>query len=202
MRSGKPARGRRKAVSPNSPRSSKIRQDSIGDEILSEWKARPRSLGPGFSIKATLCSRRHVPACGTNMDPKESGAAGEDSASSEPAAKVPLTPRKAAVPSSSGEVADSGLRQLSPSRNEAVWDRKNRIRPKSPKIPFDHPPKIADATGTPQKTAPLPRHPARRGFLAFFRSRRKGRSRIWNLILLPAAALIAALVIFFLLKYH
>ena len=158
---------------------------------------------PGLLLfKATLCSRRHVPPCGTNMDPKESGAAGEDSARPEPAAIVRLTPRKAAVPSTSGEVADSGLRQLSPSRNEAVWERKNRIRPKSPKIPFDHPPKIADATGTPQKTAPLSRHAARHGFLAFFRSRRKGRTRIWNLILLPAAVIIAALAIFFLFKFH
>ena len=139
---------------------------------------------------------------GTNMDPKESGAAGERPDGPEPASKVPLTPRKAAVPSASEEVADSGLLHLSPTSNEAAWKRRNRIRPKSPKVPFDAPPKIADATGTPQKTAPLPRHPARRGFLAFFRSRRKGRSRIWNLILLPAAALIAALVIFFLLKYH
>lgn len=163
---------------------------------------RARKPESSRSITAVLCSLRHLPACCTNMDPKESGAAGEDSARPEPAAaKVRLTPRKAAVPSSSGEVADPGL-QLSPTSNEAVWERKNRIRPKSPKVPFDHPPKIADATGTPQKTAPLPRHPARRGLLSFFRSRRRGRSRVWNLILLPAATVIASLLVFLLLKFH
>jgi hypothetical protein len=136
------------------------------------------------------------------MDPKESGAAGEDSARPEPAAKVPLTPRKAAMPTSSGELADPGL-QLSPTSKEAAWERKNRIRPKSPKIPFDHPSKITEAPpGIPQKSASLPRHVPRRGLLAFFLNRRKGRSRVWNLILLPAAVVIAFLVILFLFKFH
>jgi len=143
----------------------------------------------------------HVPAWRANMDPKESGAAGEDSARPGPAAKVPLTPRKAAMPTFSGETNDSGL-QLSSTSNEAVWKRKNRIRPKSPKIPFDHPSRITEAPGSPQKTISPARHAPGRGLLAFFRSRRKGRSRVWNLILLPAAIVIAFLVIFFLFKFH
>ena len=165
------------------------------------------------------------------MDPKESGAAGEDSARPEPAAKVPLTPRKAAMPSASGDAAEPGL-HLSPTSNEAAWERKNRIRPKSPKVPFDHSPKITDLHGVqpkitelhgiqpkitelhgiqpkitelhgiPPKITSVPRHEPRRGLLAFFRSRRKGRSRVWNLILLPIAVVIAFLVIFFLFKFH
>ena len=155
------------------------------------------------------------------MDPKESGAAGEDSASPEPAAKVPLTPRKAAMPTSGGETAEPGLR-LSPTSNEAAWERKNRIRPKSPKVPFDHSPKITDLHGNqpkiadlhgihpkitelhgiPPKITALPRHEPKRGLFAFFRSRRKGRTRVWNLILLPAAVIVAFLVILLLFRFH
>ena len=155
------------------------------------------------------------------MDPKKSGAAGEDSASSEPAAKVPLTPRKAAMPTSGGDTGEPGLR-LSPTSNEAAWERKNRIRPKSPKVPFEHSPKITDLHGIqpkisdvhgihpkitelhgiPPKITPVLRHEPKRGLLAFFRSRRKGRSRVWNLILLPIAVAIAFLVIFLLFKFH
>ncbi len=145
------------------------------------------------------------------MDPKESGAAGEDSARPGQAAKVPITPRKAAMPTFSENPEDPGL-QLSPTSNEAVWERKNRIRPKSPKVPFDHSPKITGLHGTapkiaglhgiPPKITPLARHASKRGILAFFLSRRKGRSRVWNLILLPAAVVIAFLLIFLLFRFH
>jgi hypothetical protein len=155
------------------------------------------------------------------MDPKESGAAGEDSARPGQAAKVPITPRKAAMPSAGGEPADPSL-QLSPTSDEAVWERKNRIRPKSPKVPFDHSPKtsgvyatapktaeshpiqpkVAGLHGIPPKITPVQRQKRKRGILAYFLSRRKGRSRVWNLILLPAAIAIASLAIFFLFRFH
>lgn len=136
------------------------------------------------------------------MDPKETGAAGEGSARPGPAAKLPITPRKAAMPTFSGNAEDPGL-QLSPTSHEPVWERKNRIRPKSPKVPFDDPSRITGAPETALLPSALPRHaPRRGGVFAFFGSRRNGRYRVWNLILLPAAIAIAFLVILLLFKFH
>jgi|GEM_PF-2842205 len=135
------------------------------------------------------------------MDPKESGAAGEDSAKHGQSAKLPLAPRKAAIPSCSGDVAEPERPLPSPT-NEPIWKRRNRIRPKSPRVPFDHPFKITGPSEIPQKATSSPRHGAKRGVLAFFLSRRKGRSRVLNFILLPVALLLAFLAIFFLFRFH
>ena len=135
------------------------------------------------------------------MDSKESDAGGEDSARTEPAAKVALTPRKATMPTGSKEAVESGLR-LSLARSEPIWTRRNRICPKSPKVPFEQPPRTSEATETSQTPAYLPRHEARRGIIAFFRSRRNGRTRVLNFIFVPIALLIVFLAIFVLFKFH
>lgn len=134
------------------------------------------------------------------MGTKESGATEEGSARPEAAAKVAITPRKALMPFSSGKSVEPGL-QLSPTGNEAAWARKNRICPKSPKDPLLRPSRSIRAPEIPQKNTFLPQHGEKRGLLAFFQSRRKGRSRIWNFLLLPAAVLAASLVILVLFKF-
>ena len=155
-----------------------------------------RSVLNGNLVFAPECAK-----IGLTMETKESGAAGEESAKSEPADKVPITPRKAARPSPAGDIIESEL-QLTPTSNEAVWKRKNRIRPKSPKSPFDHPARPAGVPTIPQKITALRRHGPKRGLIGFFRSRRKGRYRILNFIVLPAAILIASLGILLLFKFH
>ena len=134
------------------------------------------------------------------MDSKGSTAEGENSAVTEPAAKVPLTPRKASMPTGMEAAVKSGL-QLA--RSEPVWTRRNRICPKSPKVPFEHPPsKGHDAPEDSQSSAYVPRHRPRRGLTAFFRSRRKGSFRVVNFIVLPIAVLIASAVILRLLIFR
>ena len=105
------------------------------------------------------------------------------------------------MPTGSGEVGEPGL-QLTPTSREPVWARRNRICPKSPKVPFVQPPKTSEAPGmAPGSTVP-PRHGSKRGIIAFFRSRRQGRSRILNFILLPIAIAIAFAAILILFKFH
>lgn len=134
------------------------------------------------------------------MDSKESDAAGKDSARTEPAAKVALTPRKATMPTGVKEPVDPSL-HLASTTKEPRWALRNRICPKSPKVPFDQPPRTTEAPGAPHPPDYVPRHVQRRGIIAFFRSRRKGRSRILNFILLPIAVLLAFLAILALFKF-
>lgn len=88
--------------------------------------------------------------------------------------------------------------QLTPTSREPVWARRNRILPKSPRVPFEQPPKQGEALGT---SVPS-RRGSKRGIIAFFRSRRQGRSRILNYIVLPIAVLIALALIFVLFKFR
>lgn len=135
------------------------------------------------------------------MDGMESGAEREDSAKSEPAPRVAITPRKASMPTGSGEIEDVGL-QLTPTSREPIWERRNRICPKSPKVPFEQPPRTTDAPGLAPGTTIPPRHGSRRGLIAFFRSRRQGRARVLNYIVLPITVLLALALIFVLFKFR
>jgi hypothetical protein len=92
--------------------------------------------------------------------------------------------------------------QLTPTSREPVWARRNRICPKSPKVPFVQPPRTIEAPGLASGTSIPPRHGSRRGIIAFFRSRRQGRSRILNYIVLPIAILLALALIFVLFKFR
>ncbi|MEI8313359.1 MAG: hypothetical protein WCH98_21635 [Verrucomicrobiota bacterium] len=130
-----------------------------------------------------------------------SDAVGKDSARTEPAAKVTLTPRKATMPTGSREPVDDPSLRLAPTNKEPVWARRNRICPKSPKVPFEQPPRTVEAPGTQHPPEYVPRHAQRRGIIAFFRSRRKGRSRILNFILLPIAVVLAFLAILAMFKF-
>ena len=101
------------------------------------------------------------------MDSEGSAAEGKDTAGTEPAAKVPLTPRKASMPTGMEDSLDYGL-QLTPV--EPVWARRNRICPKSPKVPFESPPsKGVDAPAASQSTAYVPHHHGRRVRTLFLR---------------------------------
>jgi len=134
------------------------------------------------------------------MDSKGSAAEGKDRAVTEPAAKVAIKPRKASTRTGMEESPDYGL-QLTPT--EPVWARRNRICPKSPKVPFETLPSMGhESPETSQSAAYVPQHQRRRGFIAFFRSRRKGSSRVLNFIILPIAALIALAVILLLLIFR
>lgn len=133
------------------------------------------------------------------MDAKEPAAAGGEPAKSEPPARVAITPRKATMPTASGETHESG--QLSLQAREAVWTRRNRICPQTPKIPFTQPPKSIGTPDGAHHTTYQPRHSSRRGLFAFFQSRRKGKSRILNFLLLPVAVLAAFLAILALFKF-
>jgi len=130
-----------------------------------------------------------------------SDSAGKDSARTEPAAKVTLTPRKATMPTGAREPADDPSLRLAPTTKEPRWALRNRICPKSPKVPFEQPPRTVEAPGATQPPDYVPRHVSRRGIIAFFRSRRKGRSRILNFILLPIAVVLAFLAILALFKF-
>ena len=134
------------------------------------------------------------------MDSEGHAAKRDNSAGTGSASKVAITPRKASMPTGIAEVPESYL-QLTPI--EPVWARRNRICPKSPKVPFESPPsKGVDAPAASQSTAYVPHHHGRRGLVAFFRSRRKGSSRILNFIVLPIAVLIASTVILLLLIFR
>jgi hypothetical protein len=134
------------------------------------------------------------------MDSEGSAAEGKDTAGTEPAAKVAITPRKASMPTGTEESLDYGL-QLTPI--EPAWTRRNRICPKAPKVPFETPPsKGHEAQESSQSAAYVPRHHGRRGLISFFRSRRKGSSRVVNFIVLPIAVLIASAVIILLLIFR
>lgn len=133
------------------------------------------------------------------MDAKEPAAAGSEPAINKPPVKVAITPRKATVPTPSGEKSESG--HLSLQAREAPWTRRNRICPQTPKVPFDQPPRtIAIPQATPA-TAGRPQHPPKRGLIAFFSSRRKGKARVLNFLLLPIAVLAAFLAILVLFKF-
>lgn len=137
------------------------------------------------------------------MDFKESDFEGKGPARSEgPPAKVALTPRKAAMPTAGAAAGgDAGL-SLEKTGGEPIWKRRNRICPKSPKVPFETPPRTTEAPGAPTTPGYVPRYVSRRGIMAFFRSRRKGRTRILNFILLPVAITLAFLAIYALFKFH
>jgi hypothetical protein len=133
------------------------------------------------------------------MDEKESGAGGGDSAGA--GSRRAITPRKASMPTGAGEVRDYGL-QLTPTSREPIWERRNRICPKSPKVPFEEPSRTIEAPGSAPGTTFAPRHGSRRGLIAFFRSRRQGRTRVLNYIVLPIAVLLALALIFVLFKFR
>ncbi|MFZ4779184.1 MAG: hypothetical protein ACOYM3_27800 [Terrimicrobiaceae bacterium] len=109
---------------------------------------------------------------------------------------MPITHRK----DQPGPLTNSGQGlRLTPFSSEAVWDRRNRIRPKSPKIPF-----AAGDFGTAEPFTGDPaaeQHHGKRRLFAFFRSRRKGRYRIINFILLPLAILLTAAALVYILKF-
>ncbi len=83
---------------------------------------------------------------------------------------------------------------------EAIWERGNRIRPKEPKQPFHHPLKTTVTPGHPPSLSKT-KDRAGHSLIHFFRSRRKGRYRIINFIVLPLAVLLALLLIIMILKF-
>jgi len=129
------------------------------------------------------------------MEPTQNGDENQEKAPSlPPRPVVPFTHRKdSQAPLTNGS---QGL-HLTPFSSEAVWDRRNRIRPKSPRVPFVG--RTAAEPGTKRPAADAPH--GKRRFLAFFRSRRKGRSRVINFILLPLAILLTAAALVYILKF-
>lgn len=84
---------------------------------------------------------------------------------------------------------------------EQVWERENRIRPKAPKIPFQDPLKTVVTPGPDPSVLPHIKSRAGHRFLHFFRSRRKGRYRVINFIVLPIAVLLTFFLIFCMIKF-
>lgn len=158
----------------------------------------PLKTGCGSSTEREPCLLRPPVADSiTTMDAKEPVASGSDSAISESPTRVAISPRKATMPTASGEKNESG--QLSLQSKEAVWARRNRICPQTPKIPFDQPPRSIGTPNSSHNTSYQPRHSHKRGLFAFFKSHRKGKTRILNFLLLPIAVLavfLAILVLF------
>jgi len=125
------------------------------------------------------------------MEPLPSGQ--ENRAKGRP--KITVVPRKENFADN-----DSAL-HLHVVPEEAIWERGNRIRPKAPRIPFQAPLKT-EVTPGPASA----RHPAAHGrtghsIQRFFKSRRKGRYRVINFIVLPLAVLLAFLLILWILKF-
>jgi hypothetical protein len=119
--------------------------------------------------------------------------------------------------------------KLLPRNTEAVVERRGTIRPTSPKVPFEHPTKAVETSDTGQSRLPqgdpagqglrLAAHGlrvaghgmrmVRRGLRVaahdlrvFFRHRRRGRARIVNYIVLPAATLVVFIIILALFKFR
>ncbi len=132
------------------------------------------------------------------MDARQNG--DEEEVSKKPPIRpvIPTTPRKEQP--SPIKNSGQGLR-LTPFSTEAVWDRRNRIMPKAPKIPFSPSGGGFGVAGTGTKVPVPEKHHGRRRIFAFFRSRRKGRSRVINFILLPLAILLTAAALIYILKF-
>ncbi len=96
-------------------------------------------------------------------------------------------------------VEDGGL-HLNRKPNEAVFQR--AIPPSQPRTPFDSA-FSGDASLSPAGAPirPARHHRSRRGLLALLRSRRKGRQRVINFILLPLAVLAATAIVVWILKF-
>lgn len=84
---------------------------------------------------------------------------------------------------------------------EPVWERENRIRPKEPKVPFRHPLKTSVTPGPNPSFLPKVKSRSGHRFLHFFKSRRKGRYRVINFLVLPVAVFLAFLLVFWILKF-
>jgi len=109
--------------------------------------------------------------------------------------KIAISPRKETL------VGGEPAPRLHLAPEEPIWERGNRIRPKAPKIPFHDPLKTAGNPGPDPSVLPQVKSRAGRRFLHFFRSRRKGRYRVINFIVLPIAVLLTFLVIFCMIKF-
>lgn len=91
---------------------------------------------------------------------------------------------------------EGGGLQLNRKPNEPLFQR--AIPPSQPRTPFDGAPPV-EPSGAPAR--PARQHRSRRGLLALLRSRRKGRQRIINFILLPLAVLASAALVVWILKF-
>ncbi|TSA36143.1 MAG: hypothetical protein D4R65_02960 [Verrucomicrobiaceae bacterium] len=112
-----------------------------------------------------------------------------------PGGKISVSPRKESL------IGGEATPRLHLVPEEPVWERENRIRPKSPKIPFQEPLKTEVTPGP--DPALLPKAKSRTGHSLphFFRSRRKGRYRVINFLVLPLAVLLTFLLIIVILKF-
>lgn len=132
------------------------------------------------------------------MEKKDTSAA-KGIPAAESTAKIAVSPRKVNIPSSSPLTIGPRLK-LSKSVFEPVWHQRGTPSD-SPKVPLIKTPTGTRGTGTKQATRLSERRESKkRGILAFFGNRRKGRSRVVNLILLPLAAVITTVAVLFLLK--
>lgn len=92
---------------------------------------------------------------------------------------------------------EGGELHLSRKPNEPLFQR--AIPPTQPRTPFDSAPPIEPSTAPASPSAR--HHRSRRGLLALLRSRRKGRQRVVNFILLPLAVLAATAIVVWILKF-
>jgi len=109
--------------------------------------------------------------------------------------KIAVSPRKETL------VGGEASPRLHLVPEEPIWERGNRIRPKEPKIPFQEPLKTSVPPGQDPSYSPAARSRTGHSFLHFFRSRRKGRYRIINFLVLPLAVLLTFLLILWMMKF-
>lgn len=75
------------------------------------------------------------------------------------------------------------------------------IPPAHPRIPFEDRSPVPRPAGEPVAPAPTRHRRSRHGWIALLRSRRKGRQRIINFILLPLAILATATIVVWIVKF-
>lgn len=112
-----------------------------------------------------------------------------------PGEKIAVSPRKESL------IGGETTPRLHLVPEEPVWERENRIRPKEPKAPFAHPLQTKIPPGKDPSFLPPARSRTGHRFHHFFGSRRKGRYRIINFLVLPLAVLLTLLLILWMFKF-